>query len=399
MRGQEDSRTHKYALGVASLLFLLLISISNGRAQVGSTRYASIVIEASSGTIVSAINADARRYPASLVKVMTIYMAFEALRDRRITLDQPVPISAHAASMSPTKLGLMPGSRLTVEEAILGLITKSANDAAAALAELLGGTEERFAQMMTLRARGMGMTNTRFENASGLPDVYQSTTAYDMAIMARRMIIDFPGQYRYFATQTFHWRGRAIRNHNNLLGSYGGTDGLKTGYTHASGYNLIGSANRGGVRLIAVVMGGASGGERDNHMVALLNAGFAQYNVAPPERKSPTTQLVYRGGIIGTAQATPAEPRPPASQTPFWAVQLGSFATEKPARDLAQSARRATRVGEPRVERVVVNSKPIWRARLTGLTASDAQAACQTLIKKGQSCVPVRPNQHQTAAR
>jgi D-alanyl-D-alanine carboxypeptidase len=380
------------------MLSLLCLPPSQALAQIGSTRYSSIVIEAASGAIVSSINAESRRYPASLVKVMTIYMAFEALRDRRITLDQPVPISHHAASMTPTKLGLVPGTRLTVEEAILGLITKSANDAAAALAELLGGTEARFAQMMTLRAHGMGMVNTRFENASGLPDIYQSTTAYDMAIMARRMIIDFPGQYRYFATQTFHWRGRAIRNHNNLLGAYTGVDGMKTGYTHASGYNLISSASRDGVRLIGVVMGGASGGERDNHMVALLNAGFARYNIAPPDRRAPT-QLVYRGAIIGSAQAAPAESRQPAKGTPFWIAQLGSFGTEKTARDLARSAGRATGLGEPRVERVLVNNKPVWRARLTGLTAADAQAACQTLIKRGQSCVPIRPDQHQIAAR
>ena len=243
-------------------------------AQVGSERYASIVVDAASGNVLSAASADEQRYPASLTKMMTLYMLFEALRDRRVSLDQQVPVSAWAASMSPTKLGLQPGTAITVEQAILGLVTKSANDAAAALGEMLGGDEERFAQMMTLRARALGMTRTTFRNASGLPDFDQVTTARDLAVLARHLVQDFPVQYRYFSTPYFVFHGRMIPNHQHLLETYPGADGLKTGYIRDSGYNLATSAVHGDTRLIGIVLGAANSGERDQHMAMLLDAGF-----------------------------------------------------------------------------------------------------------------------------
>jgi D-alanyl-D-alanine carboxypeptidase len=388
---------------LAGVVLAVTLGLGPAAAQIGSYRYASIVIDARSGTVISAINADEPRYPASLVKVMTIYMAFEALRDRRISLHQPVPVSAHAASMSPTKLGLVPGTRLTVEEAILGLITKSANDAAAALAELLGGTEDRFAQMMTLRARALGMASTRFENASGLPDLYQVSTARDMALLARRLVYDFPNQYHYFATTAFVWHGRTMYNHHQLLTSYAGADGLKTGYTQASGYNLITSASRGGVRLIGVVMGGASGGERDAHMAQLLDAGFDRLNIAP-ERRSPPTPVVHRGGLIAAAHATPVEPPPPPPGTrkrtaASWGIQVGSFAQERLARGAAEAARRVADGGEVRVETAMVKRKPTWRAQVAGLSQADARAACQTLARRKTPCVLLSPDQTEIAAR
>ena len=174
------------------------------QAQVGSERYASFVIDAGSGQVLEAASADEPRYPASLTKMMTIYMLFEALRDRRVSLEQAVPVSPHAAAMSPSKLGLLPGTYITVEQALLGLVTKSANDAAAALGELLGGDEDRFAQMMTLRARALGMSRTTFRNASGWPDPEQMTTARDLAVLARHLIQDYPSEYRYFSVPYFH---------------------------------------------------------------------------------------------------------------------------------------------------------------------------------------------------
>jgi D-alanyl-D-alanine carboxypeptidase len=210
------------------------------QAQIGSSRYSSIVVDAASGDVLEQVNADQPRRPASLTKMMTLYLTFEALRDRRIALEQAVPVSPHAAATEPSKLGLMPGTRLTVEEAILGLITKSANDAAAALAELLGGSEDRFSQMMTLRARALGMGHTTFMNASGLPNMEQWTTARDLAILARRLISDFPAYYSYFSTPSFAWHRQVIFNHDNMLRTYPGADGLKTGYTEASGHNLVG---------------------------------------------------------------------------------------------------------------------------------------------------------------
>ena len=239
------------------LLVAVTLSIPSARAQIGSDRYASIVIDAKTGDLLSAANADEPRYPASLTKMMTIYMLFEALRDRRVSLNQMVPISAHAAAMMPSKLGLLPGTAMTVEQGLLGLVTKSANDAASALGELLGGDEDRFAQMMTLRARALGMSHTTFRNASGWPDPDQVTTARDLSVLARHLIQDYPVEYRYFSTPNFVFHGRVIWNHDRMLQSYPGADGLKTGYTEASGCNLVTSAVRGDVRLIGVVMGPA----------------------------------------------------------------------------------------------------------------------------------------------
>jgi D-alanyl-D-alanine carboxypeptidase len=283
----------------------LLAAPRSAAAQIGSDRYASIVIDAGTGNMLSAVNADETRYPASLTKMMTLYMLFEALRDRRVSLDQLVPVSSWAASMPPTKLGLVPGTTLTVEQAILGLVTKSANDAAAALGELMGGDEERFAQMMTLRARALGMSRTTFRNASGLPDWGQVTTARDLAMLARHLVQDFPVQYRYFSTPSFTFHGRVIPNHQHLLETYPGADGLKTGFIKDSGYNLATSALHGSTRLIGVVMGAANGGERDDHMATLLDAGFERMGVPfmmarqvpPPDARMPS--------LFSTAQAAP----------------------------------------------------------------------------------------------
>lgn len=389
-------------LASALLIVGILATATTARAQIGSSRYSSIVIDAASGTVLSAVNADQLRYPASLVKVMTIYMVFEAIRDRRISLGQLVPVSLHAASMEPTKLGLVPGTQITVEQAVLGLVTKSANDAAAALAELLGGTEQRFAQMMTLRAHAIGMSSTHFENASGLPDPNQVTTARDLALLARRMIADFPGYYRYFSAPSFVWHGRTIFNHHRLLQSYPGADGLKTGYTHASGYNLITSSVRGGVRLIGVVLGAASIAERDNHMVALLNASYNHLDI-PDERRPATTQVAHRGSLVGSAQA--AEPTrtvtAPRGRQPVlaWAIQVGSFRTERQARAAAAAGRRLADGGEIRIETAVVNRKPYWRAQVTGLSQQDAASACQAMARRKAPCIVMKADSRQVATR
>ena len=279
----------------------VMTAVTGAAAQVGSDRYSSIVIDANSGAVLSAVNPDEYRFPASLTKMMTLYMLFEALRDRRLGLNHAVPVSSYAASMSPTKLGLLPGTYITVEQALLGLITKSANDAAAALGEMLGGDEDRFAQMMTLRARALGMTNTTFRNASGLPDWSQVTTARDMAVLGQRLVHDFPAYYHYFSVPSFLFQGRTIANHQRLLQTYPGADGLKTGYIIASGYNVVTSALRGNTRLIGVVMGGASGWERDEHMAELLDQGFER-NGSPVlvARREPSP---FRMPFISTAQA------------------------------------------------------------------------------------------------
>jgi D-alanyl-D-alanine carboxypeptidase len=384
----------------ASVLAGLFALTTTARAQIGSARYSSIVVDARTGEVLEAANPDAPRHPASLAKLMTLYMAFEALRDRRITLDQPVPVSAWAASQVPSKLGLVPGTHITVNEAILALVTKSANDAACALGELLGGSEDRFAQMMTLRARALGMSHTTFRNASGLPDPNQWTTARDLAILSRHMIADFPGFYRYFSTPSFTFQHRVIFNHDNMLKSYPGADGMKTGYTDASGHNLVTSAVRGGVRLIGVVLGAASNGERDIHMAALLNQGFGEMDV-PTEHR---TQVARAGLLIPAAHAATVETAPPpmprvrhAMQS--WSIQVGSFTSERAARSAAAMGRRVADGGELHIEAISMHRHPAWRAQVVGLTQADAQSACSALAHRKQPCVILRPERREVASR
>jgi D-alanyl-D-alanine carboxypeptidase len=272
------------------------------RAQIGGDRYAAIVADARSGTVLMAASADEQRYPASLTKMMTVYMAFEALRDGRVSLSDPIRVSADAASMPPSRLGLVAGMTLTVEEAILALVTKSANDAAAALGEFLGGgSEGRFAQMMTLKARALGMTRTAFRNASGLPDLDQVTTARDMALLGRRLMHDFPDRFATFSTPHFMFRGRTHWNHNRLLNEYEGTDGIKTGYVNDSGFNLVASAQRDGVRLVAAVFGGRTGRERDRHMMHILDRGFSAMGLAPRGDDGPAVARGPASGLLARA--------------------------------------------------------------------------------------------------
>jgi D-alanyl-D-alanine carboxypeptidase len=394
------SRSLLAATGIKSWLLVAIVvttlgGITCAHAQIGSARYSSIVVDATSGDVLEEVNADQPRHPASLTKMMTLYMTFEALRDRRISLDQPVPVSPHAASMEPTKLGLVPGTQLSVEQAILGLVTKSANDAAAALGELLGGSEDRFAQMMTLRARALGMSHTTFTNASGLPDPDQWTTARDLAVLSRRLINDFPAFYRYFSTPSFAWHRQIIVNHDNMLRTYPGADGLKTGYTEASGHNLVTSAVRGGVRLVGVVLGAATNGERDIHMASLLDRGFEQMDV-PAFRKP--VQIASRVTLIASARAAEA-PRPTSSRARAanWAVQVGTFATEAAAHNAAMAARREAEAGEVRIEPVRMRGKTIWRAHVVGLSQSDAQDTCSGHHKG--ACMVIRPDSRQLASR
>lgn len=367
-------------------------AMSPARAQIGSARYSSIIVEATGGDVLEAVNADEPRHPASLTKMMTLYLAFEALRDRRISLDQAVPVSSHAASMEPSKLGLLPGTRLTVEQAILGLVTKSANDAASALGEMLGGSEDRFAQMMTLRARSLGMTRTTFMNASGLPNSDQWTTARDLAVLGRRLILDFPAYYRYFSTPSFAWHRQVIFNHDRMLKTYPGADGLKTGYTEASGHNLVTSAMRGGVRLIGVVLGAASNPERDAHMAMLLDRGFEQMDV-PVTRMATTTPRVT---LISTAHAETTRPAP-RPRGANWGVQVGTFSTEAAARAAAAVIRREEEAGETHLEAVRLRGKTVWRAQVLGLSQADAQDAYATHRRTG--CLIIRPDAARLAAR
>ncbi|WP_245488952.1 D-alanyl-D-alanine carboxypeptidase [Mesorhizobium sp. M7D.F.Ca.US.004.03.1.1] len=228
-------------------------------------------MDAKTGKVLYSADANGRRYPASLTKMMTLYLTFEALAKGKISRNSPVVFSAHASAEAPTKLGVKPGDSVTVETAILSIVTKSANDSATALGEMLGGNEPTFARMMTAKARALGMTGTVFRNANGLPDPGQFTTARDMATLGIALREHFPQYYGYFSQRSFLYGRQRINGHNRLLGRIKGVDGIKTGYTRASGFNLVSSVADGNRRIVGVVMGGTSGGSRDNQMATLIN--------------------------------------------------------------------------------------------------------------------------------
>jgi D-alanyl-D-alanine carboxypeptidase len=421
------------ACRIAILVVMVGFFGGAGKALAG---YASIVVDAESGAVLSEQNADQRNYPASLTKMMTLYMVFDALERRQLSLKQPIAVSRHAAGQAPSRLGLKPGQTITVEQVILALVTKSANDAAAAVAEALGGTESRFAEMMTQRARALGMKSTTFRNASGLPNPRQVTTARDMATLSRALWRDFPHYYPYFSRDRFTYRGRVIANHNNLLRSYAGADGIKTGYIRASGYNLAASAIREGRRVFGVVLGGKSPTQRNQKMAALLDRGFQQQLIAQAGKPAATVAATSSAPSVlpepaaASAIAAAAPPLPvlkpgtgqidlalaqsptlPADETgqgdaavpepsdlvgeESWAVQVGAFTRREPAARAAASAMSAAPdllgASQPQVIEVITGSSTIYRARLTGLDEAGARSACKQLRALQAACLPVRP--------
>lgn len=236
-----------------------------------SPKYAAIVVDAGNGKVLYEQSSDAMRHPASLTKMMTLYMLFDAMQSGRVSRTTEIPVSDYARSRPPTKIGFRRGETVDVDTAIKALVTKSANDVAVAIAEYLGGTEDNFAASMTAKARSIGMRSTVFRNASGLPDDGQVTTARDMALLGMALRRNFPQYFSYFSTQSFSYRGRTIKGHNNLIGGVYGVDGIKTGYIRASGYNVVTSVTRGSRKLVAVVMGGESARARNANMAALID--------------------------------------------------------------------------------------------------------------------------------
>ena len=395
----------------------------------------SIVIDAETGRILSEMNADAITYPASLTKMMTLYLTFEALNAGRLRLDQYLPVSTEAANKSPTKLHLVPGDSVQVHDLILGIVTKSANDAAAVLAEGLAGSEPAFADRMTAKARQLGMTSTVYRNASGLPDPEQRTTARDVAQLALALYHDFPREYRYFATREFFFRGRVILTHNHLLDWYEGADGIKTGYIGASGFNLAASAVRNGHRLIGVVMGGASAGSRDREMAALLDQGFSEVGAGatlvagrevPPPSAAPVVsetdqpeparprekigqlakaarKIAAHLSPVAKAEAAPIahQLRTPA-ETDRWSIQLGAFRDGTAAEQAARSAATVPGArGKP--VQIVQPSKGgkehVYRARLLNFSPQEAQGACAALHKRKLACAVIPPAPVKVAIR
>lgn len=399
-------------------------------------KYAAVVVDANSGEVLYAKRADSPRYPASITKVMTLYLAFEALADGRMQPTDLITVSAKAASQPPTKLGVSAGDVITVEDAMKAITVKSANDMSVALAEHMAGSEEKFAALMTLRAQELGMTNTRFANASGLPDSRQVSTARDIAILSRAVMRDFPQYYSLFNLRSFTYRGVTMNNHNRLLARMDGVDGLKTGYTNASGYNLAASGVQDGRRLIVVMLGGSSGAARDNHVQELLNTGFevqrrrakgekilvAQSLFEPPPAPAPVQYASIQQGSEGPrvnftdgpapdqvavqrAMAPVANPSgskpattktktkpPPKKPKGQWAVQAGAFKSKSQANtQLSTIQRRFGKVLSDAEGVIGDKVGGFFRVRFTGLTAEDAREACKALTAKKQTCMVIAP--------
>jgi D-alanyl-D-alanine carboxypeptidase len=306
--------------------------------------YAAIVVDANSGLVLHAANPDAQRHPASITKIMTLYLLFEQIESGKLRLDSSLPVSAYAASQAPSKLGLKPGQTIQVEDAIKALVTKSANDVAVVVAEAIAGGEAEFAKLMTRKARALGMSQTVYTNASGLPDDDQITTVREQAQLGRAIQDRFPRYYRYFSTASFRYGGHAIRNHNHLLGRVAGVDGIKTGFIRASGFNLVASVRRGNRHLVAVVIGGASANWRDARMSELIEAHVTQgatERTAAKIVEAPSVQAQVNPSAVRIAAAQPVtlangspvagQAAPAATPTPPPLAAPQSAAAPRPA--------------------------------------------------------------------
>ncbi|WP_300528555.1 D-alanyl-D-alanine carboxypeptidase family protein [Maricaulis sp.] len=416
------------ALAMAVLMPVLLTS-----GAAANDRYAAFVVDQDTGVVMHSRRSDAQRHPASLTKMMTLYMIFEAIELGEIGLRDQIRVSQRAASAPPSRLGLSAGDTITVEEAILALIVKSANDVALAVGERLAGGETRFAEDMTERAATLGLESTLFRNASGLPDSRQVTSARDMARLAIALHRDYPQYFDYFNAESFRYGGRTYRNHNSLVGRVEGVDGLKTGYIRASGFNIVVSAERHGHRLIAVVMGGPTAQARDAHAEELLEAAFGslarrQETQLFAELSSPRMNPVREQRLIasdfaalgvaaptemGSAETSqplrieltdevrePGQPEqteddtglPPAFT--IWSVQVGAYHTADQARDrLSRIAHVSTALNgaQHAARRVETDNGVLWRARFEALSASQADAACADFTAQGEPCFTVAP--------
>ncbi|MCQ8103864.1 D-alanyl-D-alanine carboxypeptidase [Methylomonas sp. SURF-2] len=407
-----------------SLLAGAFLLLTSGAA---SARYAAIVIDADSGRIVHEVESTQRWYPASLTKVMTIYMTFAAIEAGQLHLRDTLSVSAHAARQPTSKLGLRQGQAISVENAIMAVTTRSANDAAVVLAERLGGSESRFAAMMTQQARSMGMYNSSFQNASGLPDEGQISSARDLALLSAALIRDFPQYYRYFSATEFAYNGRVLPNTNKILKTYPDADGLKTGFTCGSGYNLIASARRDGHRLIGVLLGAHSSAERFQQMANLLDLGFEKSqlgaygmpvdqlrdaNFTPPPFQLSSNRCAGSAAQMGadssSGAADPIRIKPGkstrlAENRPVktaeaknraaggqWAVMLGDHGRKIDADVNLKQARYAlgpaAKSGQPHIVRVKTKGRMLWRTEWMGLNSNQAKDFCKKIRSKGQSC-------------
>ena len=385
-----------------------------------SAGYSSMVMDAN-GHVLNEVNADQLNHPASLTKMMTLYLAFEAVKQNRMKLEQPLPVSAWASNKSPTKLDLRPGQSVSLHDCILGMITKSANDAATVVGEAIGGNEANFARIMTTKAHQLGMTSTVFRNASGLPDDAQVTSARDLVKLAQALYRDFPEYYPLFATREFYFRGVVVRGHNHLMERYPGMDGLKTGFTNASGFNLASSAVRGNIRLFGVVMGGQSSWARDELMATLLDDSFAGRSTSPirvaqaagvsarsarrllaslspigsaeaatlqPAADSVVSSRYPSSLVKQVAAAAPARRARKPSKTSGFGIQVGAYTKRVQAQHAARTAVKLAHLGGKPIAILTAGhgEARAFRVRVSGLSQEGAQAACRTLHTRGQAC-------------
>jgi D-alanyl-D-alanine carboxypeptidase (penicillin-binding protein 5/6) len=389
----------------------------------GEPKNTAIVIDAKTGEVLYNERADSPRYPASVTKVMTFYLAFEALASGRLHLNDQIVVSPLAAAQPPTRLGLRAGETISVENALHAMAVHSANDMAVAVAERIGGTESHFAEMMTLKAQQLGMANTRYVNANGLPDSRQVTSAHDIAILTRAILRNYPQYYSFFGQQEFSYRGRTYVNTNHLLGKMPGVDGLKTGFTNAAGFNLDASAVRNGHRLIAVVMGSSSSAVRNADVENLLLTGFDIM-----ERRDRGEHLELTQNLFGPSHAGFAIARPPvwqgegdndpigvvltrstaapapvtvaptmaAARGPHasashlevraWWVKVGDFSSQRQARlEVERVAHRFARQFDA-AEGAVDGRGRSYSARFTGLSEASAREACSAVRSSGLAC-------------
>ncbi len=475
-----------FRITFAFALSILTVAILGVQSADARPVQASIVVDAATGEVLSASNADTSTYPASLTKMMTLYLLFEAMQDGRVKLTDTITFSKYSAGMAATNLNVDSGDRISVETAILALVVRSANDAATAIAEQLGGTEAGFARLMTNKAQMLGMTRTTFRNANGLPDSKQRTTARDMATLSVALIRDFPQYYGYFKRTSFKYRGVTYRGHNKLLKSFKGYDGIKTGYIRASGFNLASSAERDGRRLVVVMLGGTSPSMRDRKVADLLTSGFksqrgtgtliaakapqgGQVKAAAPAPADTAAESVVEDVIanilIKPAQAASVEegekpfsavklaglkglapllkpgtrPEPKAAEAaialaepalkpgtgqkvlkiadaqpgaePFvpdtqsttvvwkadgdYGIQVGAYSKYNAAQKAAQTATNAESqlLADARIiidTQKMNNGSKLYRARVAGLTKTDAQTACRNLKAKRTDCLVLK---------
>ena len=391
-----------------------------------NSKDAYLIVDAASGRELASDQPDELRHPASLTKLMTLYLTFSALDSGRLSLGDALQVSLTALNAPPTKMGMPPNGSVMVRDAVMGLVTRSANDAAVLLAETLAGDEDNFARQMTQKARQLGMSSTVFRNASGLPNPEQVTTARDMARLANALLRDFPHYYPVFSVLSYHYKGRSLENHNRMLASYAGADGLKTGYTNASGFNLVMSAVRDNRRLIGVVMGGNTAFQRDRLMAELMDQGFVTAQAqamsswtsprVPPSARYTAANFVPNIGapdVVRVSALTRAEPAaqtrsaaltaappaltaaaPPASIAGSWVIQVGSFSDSRSAQAALERATGALPEsirshGAVTVEEVQVSEKTLHRARLINLSQQEAVDGCKRLSQYKINCAAI----------